>query len=131
MAEPVSIITLNENIKGKYNYNKGSKFIYFVGERIGQRNTNAMFGILPNELSDSISIIFTEYFPSDRIFTEEGFALHEQFVWEKNRRIKIMIRSCMNCIWCSCRNYGYNRPICLNYIPEKFIGEDNKNETNM
>ena len=84
MAEPVSIITLNKDIKGEYKYNKGSKFIYFVGERSGQRNTNAMFGKLPNELSNSISIIFTEYFPSDRIFTEPGFAVHEEFVWEKN-----------------------------------------------
>jgi len=82
MAEPVSIITLNKDIKGKYNYNKGSKFIYFVGERSGQRNTNAMFGKLPDELSNSISIIFTEYFPSDKIFGEEGFALHEEFVWD-------------------------------------------------
>jgi len=82
MAKPVSIITLNKDIKGEYNYNKGSKFIYFVGERSGQRNTNDMFGKLPDELSNSISIIFTEYFPSDRIFTEEGFALHEEFVWK-------------------------------------------------
>ena len=82
MSEPVSIITLNKDIKGEYKYNKGDKFIYFIGERSGQRNTNAMFGILPNELSDSISIIFTEYFSSDRIFTEEGFAVHEEFVWE-------------------------------------------------
>ena len=82
MAEPVSIITLQKDIKGEYKYNKGSKFIYFVGERSGQRNTNAMFGKLPDELSNSISIIFTEYFPSDRIFGEEGFAIHEEFVWE-------------------------------------------------
>jgi len=82
MAEPVSIITLNKDIKGKYNYNKGSKFIYFVGERSGQRNINAMFGKLSDELLNSISIIFTECFPSDRIFTEEGFATHEEFVWE-------------------------------------------------
>jgi len=82
MAEPVSIITLQKDIKGEYKYNKGSKFIYFVGERSGQRNINAMFGILSNELSNNISIIFTEYFPSDRIFTEEGFAVHEEFVWE-------------------------------------------------
>ena len=82
MAEPVSIITLQKDIKGEYKYNKGDKFIYFVGERSGQRNTNAMFGKLSDGLLNSISIIFTEYFPSDRIFTEEGFAVHEEFVWE-------------------------------------------------
>jgi len=82
MAEPVSIITLNKDIKGEYKYNKGDKFIYFVGERSGQRNTNAMFGKLSDGLLNSISIIFTECFPSDRIFGEEGFALHEEFVWD-------------------------------------------------
>jgi len=41
-----------------------------------------MFGKLSDELSNNISIIFTEYFPSDRIFTEEGFAMHEEFIWE-------------------------------------------------
>jgi len=82
MAEPVSIITLNKDIKGKYNYNKGSKFIYFVGERSGQRNINSMFGKLSDELLNNISIIFTEYMPSDRIFGEEGFAIHEEFVWD-------------------------------------------------
>jgi len=82
MAEPVSIITLQKDIKGEYKYNKGSKFIYFSGEKSGQRNTNAMFGKLPDELSNNISIIFTEYMPSDRIFGEEGFALHEEFVWK-------------------------------------------------
>ena len=82
MAEPVSIITLNKDIKGEYKYSKGDKFIYFVGERSGQRNINAMFGKLYNGLSNNISIIFTEYFPRDRIFTEEGFAVHEEFVWE-------------------------------------------------
>jgi len=39
------------------------------------------------------------------------------------RRLSI-IKSCMNYIWCSCRNYGYNRPICFNYISEKLTGED-------
>jgi len=82
MAYPVSIITLNKDIKGEYKYNKGDKFIYFVGERSGQRNTNAMFGILPDELSNNINIIFTEYFPSDRIFTEKDFAVHEEFIWK-------------------------------------------------
>ena len=41
-----------------------------------------MFGKLSDELSNSISIIFTEYMPSDRIFGEEWFAVHEEFVWE-------------------------------------------------
>jgi len=37
-----------------------------------------------------------------------------------------MIKSCMNCIWCSCRNYGYNRPICLSYVPESFTKTEEK-----
>ena len=41
-----------------------------------------MFGKLSDGLLNSISIIFTECFPSDRIFGEEGFALHEEFVWD-------------------------------------------------
>jgi len=93
MAEPVSIITLQQSISGdldmmchpeqKYKFNKGDKFIYFIGERSGQRSVNCMFGILLDELLNNISIIFTECFPSDRIFTEEGFALHEEFIWDK------------------------------------------------
>jgi len=38
--------------------------------------------------------------------------------------INNMNKSCMNCIWCSCRNYGYNREICFKYISEKFTRED-------
>lgn len=30
----------------------------------------------------------------------------------------MVIKSCMNCQWYACRNYGYNRPICFNYIAE-------------
>jgi len=41
-----------------------------------------MFGKLPDELSSKINIIFTEYMPSDRIFDEEGFAIHDEFVWD-------------------------------------------------
>jgi len=82
MAYPVSIITLQKDIKGKLKFKKGDKFIYFVGERSGQRNVNAMFGKLPDELSNNINIIFTENLPSDRIFNEEEFAIHDEFVWD-------------------------------------------------
>ena len=91
MAYPVSIITLQQPISGnldymnkpeqKYKYNKGDKFIYFQGERSGQRNVTAMFGKLSDELLNSISIIFTECFPSNRIFTEPGFALIDDFIY--------------------------------------------------
>jgi len=82
MAYPVSIITLQKNVKGKLKFKKGDKFIYFVGERSGQRNVTAMFGKLPDELSNNINIMFTEYLPSDRIFDEEGFAIHDEFIWD-------------------------------------------------
>ena len=82
MAYPVSNITLQKDVKGKLKFKKGDKFIYFVGERSGQRNINAMFGKLPDELSNNINIIFTEYLPSDRIFDEEGFAIHDDFIWD-------------------------------------------------
>lgn len=26
--------------------------------------------------------------------------------------------SCKNCIWCSCKNCGHDRPKCDKYIPE-------------
>jgi hypothetical protein len=84
--EPVRIITLQHNITSKdekynveYHFNKGSKFIYVVGERSGQRSINNMFG---DRCAEDIEIYFTEYFPSERIFAEEGFALHEEFRWE-------------------------------------------------
>ena len=82
MAYPVSIITLQKNVKGKLKFSKGDKFIYFVGERSGQRNITAMFGKLSDELSNNINIIFTENLPSDRIFNEEEFAIHDEFVWD-------------------------------------------------
>ena len=90
MAEPVCIITLNKYISGdcsmmcrpeqKYNISKGDKFIYFVGERSGQRSVSSLFG----KHNNKIEIYFTECFPSDRIFKEEGFATIEEFVWEEN-----------------------------------------------
>ena len=85
MAYPVSIITLQKDIEDELKqlkFSKGSKFIYFVGERSGQRNINAMFGKLKDELSNNISIIFTEHMPSNRIFTEPDFATHDEFVWK-------------------------------------------------
>ena len=93
MAEPVCIVILQQSISGdcdmmcrpeqKYKYNKGDKFVYFVGERSGQRSVRDMFGILTDELSNNISIIFTEGKHSVRIFSETGFALVEEFIWEK------------------------------------------------
>jgi len=96
MAEPVCIITLQQSISGnldmmcrpeqKYKYNKGDKFVYFVGERSGQRSVGSMFG--ENGIENCIrnksdvKIYFTECFPSDKIFTEEGFALVEEFIWK-------------------------------------------------
>ena len=93
---PVDIITLQHDISGdcdmmcrpeqKYKYNKGDKFVYFVGERSGQRSVGSMFG--ENGIENCIrnksdvKIYFTECFPSDKIFTEEGFALVEEFIWK-------------------------------------------------
>ena len=37
---------------------------------------------LPDELLNSIKIIFTENLPSDRIFNESGFALVDDFIWD-------------------------------------------------
>jgi len=104
---PVDIITLQQDISGdcntmckpeqKYKFNKGDKFVYVAGEKSGQRSARDMFGdcnkckldgfckldnIIFGCKIDDIEIYFTECFPSDRIFTEEGFALHEEFVWE-------------------------------------------------
>ena len=93
---PVDIITLQHDISGdcdmmcrpeqKYKFNKGSKFIYVVGERSGQRSVSSMFGEHGIENCSSnkndIEIYFTECLPSDRIFGEEGFAVHEEFVWD-------------------------------------------------
>jgi len=96
MAEPVCIITLKQPISGnldmmchpekKYKFNKGDKFVYFVGERSGQRSVGSMFG--ENGIENcgrkkkDIEIYFTECLSSDRIFTEEGFALVEEFIWK-------------------------------------------------
>jgi len=93
---PVDIITLQQDISGdcdmmcrpeqKYKYNKGDKFIYVIGERSGQRSVSSMFGEYGIENcgrnKNDIEIYFTECFPSDRIFREEGFATHEEFVWD-------------------------------------------------
>jgi len=29
------------------------------------------------------------------------------------------MKSCENCKWCSCKHYGYPRPICDCYIPDE------------
>ena len=44
---------------------------------------------------------------------------------EEEKQITSNTKSCMNCIWCSCKNYGHDRGICNKYISEKFTG-DNK-----
>lgn len=86
---PVEIIILQQDITGdltmmcrperKYNFKKSDKFIYVVGERSGQRSVYNMFG--ENGLENT-EIYFTECFPSDKIFTEDGFAVHEEFLWK-------------------------------------------------
>lgn len=30
----------------------------------------------------------------------------------------IIMKSCKNCKWCSCRNYGYDRPACNMWIKD-------------
>jgi hypothetical protein len=81
-AEPVSVITLKKDINGtlaemckpdeKYSFKSGEKFIYFSGERQGQRSSKCMFleHALPNT-----EIYFTECFPSLSIFDpDSGYA---------------------------------------------------------
>ena len=34
--------------------------------------------------------------------------------------------SCINCIWCSCKNYGYDKTTCDKYIPETFTKKEGK-----
>lgn len=88
-AYPVEIITLNKSINGdlefmckpneKYKFEKGEKFIYFVGERDLQRNSS---NLLNNNIIEGVEIYFTECFPSDKIFDgeENEYAIHEKFI---------------------------------------------------
>jgi hypothetical protein len=98
----VSIITLDEEITGDYFYmchpditykfSKGSKFLYFVGERYEQKCFIDLFD-LDNRIATAsemkwikdVQIIFTECFPSESIFGENGkkkIATHEEFKFE-------------------------------------------------
>lgn len=91
-AYPVEIITLKKSIQGnlecmcepnkEYKFNNGEKFVYFVGERYLQRNSN---NLLKNKMIDGVEIYFTECFPSDKIFDEKEneYAIHEEFIWNE------------------------------------------------
>jgi hypothetical protein len=87
-CKPVRIITLNQTIKGnlsemcqpeiEYEFGKGFKFIYFVGERGLQRTIDKLFNGKGEELD--IDIFFTECFPSKEIFDKQKpIAEHEPF----------------------------------------------------
>jgi hypothetical protein len=100
----VEIITLNKEIKGDYYYMchpettykfcKGTKFLYFVGERYAQRSYFDLFDLENIEPSDEdmkwikdVKIIFTECFPSEEIFGEHGhevIATHEEFIFDND-----------------------------------------------
>jgi len=89
MHIPVEIITLLKSIDTDYGkFKKGEKFIYVVGERHGQRNSNNFFEYcdnVPEVLFNNLEIYFTESFPSEDIFKNNEMtklALHEEFVWE-------------------------------------------------
>lgn len=95
----VEIITLNKSIQGDYlrmckpdvlyKFNKGTKFLYFVGERYEQKSILDLFDIDNiNPFAEDmkwireVKIIFTECFPSYEIFGENGYtaiASHEEF----------------------------------------------------
>lgn len=95
-----AIITLNQKIEGdyfymchpeiKYKFNKGSKFLYFRGERTEQRSIWDLFDVDRINPSDEdikwikdVKIIFSGCFPSEEIFGEYGniaIATHEDFV---------------------------------------------------
>lgn len=85
-VEPVRVITLkkplNINVNDEiYNFQKGEKFIYIIGERFSQKNS---VNLLNGNLKEDIEIYFTEYFPSKDIFENNGnndFAIHEEFKW--------------------------------------------------
>lgn len=89
-AKPYEIITLTKPIQGnldfmchpeiEYNFDVGERFLYFCGERSGQRNATCMYdSYAPKDLE----IYFTESFPSDKIFDKNsGYAKHEKFSWD-------------------------------------------------
>ena len=100
---PVEIITLLQPVSGNYEYMDGtlnrtykypagSRFLYFVGERYYQSDIYRLFDleILQPGKKDmvwikNVQIIFTEDFPSDAIFGENGLnpiATHELFVFD-------------------------------------------------
>lgn len=101
----VEIITLNKEIVGDYyfmchtettyKFSKGTKFLYFVGERYEQKSYLDLFdidNINPSEKDmkwiRDIKIIFTECFPSEEIFGENGrtaIATHEEFIFDDNK----------------------------------------------
>lgn len=84
---PVEIITLEKDINGdlemmcrpdiKYNFKKGEKFLYFVGQRHCQRCGEYMY---EEYKPQGLEIFFTECFPSSEIFDKNsGYAKMEKF----------------------------------------------------
>jgi hypothetical protein len=35
-------------------------------------------------------------------------------------------KTCENCRWVACKNYGWKRPICINYIPDSSVTDTTK-----
>jgi hypothetical protein len=79
MCYPVAIITLKKPITVTLDemcrpdttikFEAGQKFVYFTGERSGQRSVTCLLG--KNTLSET-QIIFTECFPSHDIFVKNS-----------------------------------------------------------
>lgn len=88
-SKPVEIITLKKPITTEANlkFCKGTKFIYVVGERYGQRSAESFFECcedVPKQILDNLEIYFTESFPSDDMFENNErtkIAKHEEFIW--------------------------------------------------
>lgn len=90
LCRPVEIITLLKSIEGtlewmcepnkKYSFGVGERFIYFTGERSGQRDGSSMYG---TKCPNGLEIYATECFPSEEIFNvNSGYAIHEEWNWE-------------------------------------------------
>lgn len=82
-------ITLNKDIEDEFNtkYKKGKQFLYMVGERHEQRCIGNMFNINEIDYTDQekklinkVDIVFTEYFPSSKIFNDSEYASIEDIV---------------------------------------------------
>jgi hypothetical protein len=98
-AYPVEIITFADNSSMHPKLKKGSKAIYFTGERYPQSNKARILGYMADdddynseeqklkmwEWLDKIEIIFTEEVNADAIWGENGTertAIHEKFKFD-------------------------------------------------